>query len=296
MAANDFAHNSVGPNCTQAEFELITGHNFNGQVTGDMLVALDANNLTRRPIGNNAELLRAAATPQWRPGQLIATTVYSSGSGSHVKNSNSNKLLVEGLAGGGGGGGSRANNTAGAFGAGGGSGAYFLRFITSPNSSYAYVVGAGGAGGANNGATGTVGANTTFDAAGTQNLLAPGGGGGTGANRANNAVGWLNTRPGNAGALATGNGAVAGDVFCQGAAGHHGAGGASTSAGGGLGGGKFGGSGGAANAVNQNQNGNNGAYGSGGGGAASTIGASTTPRNAVGGNGGNGFIIVWEFA
>jgi hypothetical protein len=295
--ADEFAHNSVGPNCTQAEFEGILGHLAANQATGDMFFANLTPDIVRWPTGANGEVLRVLIGNSWGVGSLVAMTTYVSGSGTHNKNTFAGKLLVMGVGGGGGGGGSRANN-AGTAGAGGGSGAMFRRLITAPNDSYAYVVGAGGGGGANTGANGSAGAATSFDALGTQNLLAPGGAGGSGQNLASN-INWKVLRPGNGGALATGNGSVAGDVFCQGSAGRQAGGGTSTSVGGGAGGGGWSmgaGLGGNANAANSNQSGGAGSEGGGGGGGATASNAIGTLMNATGGAGGDGIIIVWEFA
>jgi hypothetical protein len=296
--ANEFSHNSVGPSCTQAEFEAIGLHKFNNQATGDMLT-VDANgNHVRLPVGENGERPQATGNNvTYAPGGLIAFSSYTSGSGNHSKNVFTTKMLVHGVGGGGGGGGSRANN-AGTAGGGGGSGAMFRRFIISPNDSYAYAVGAGGGGGANSGANGSAGGNTTFDAGGTQNLLAPGGAGGSGQNLANNSVQKV-LRPGNGGALATGNGSVAGDVFCQGSPGRQAGGGAPTSSCGGAGGSGWmhdAGKGGNANGANANESGSEGRIGSGGGGGATASNAPGTLRNANGGNGGNGIILIWEWS
>jgi len=233
-------------------------------------------------------------------GSLIGIQSVTTGSsGTYSKNVYASKILVLGIGAGGGGGGARANNAA-AIGAGGGSGAFFRRFITSPNSSYSYTVGTGGAGGANTGANGAAGTATLFDNLGTQNLSASGGALGSGMNMASSASIQL-ARPGAGGALATGNGAVAGDVFATGSAGRLGFGvpPVTPTAHGGAGGAGFGGGsgkGGDASATNSNQSGGNGTFGGGGGGGAAASNTIGSLRNANGGNGGNGVLIVWEFA
>jgi hypothetical protein len=300
--ANEFRHNTVGTDLTQAEFEAVGLHIFNNQAAGDMPVATSATQISRLPVGTLGQGLKSnGVMPFWSSDlSLVSVQTFPAGSGTYTKNTNATKILVEGVAGGGGGGGANGNN-AGMGAGGGGGGSYFRRFITSPNTSYSYVVGAGGGRGLYvSGTSGNNGANTTFDAAGTQNLLAPGGalGSGTGSLVSNSNPKICASGAG--GVTATGNGSVAGDVFIAGNPGDIGVSASRTSSHGGAGGSSFfggAGGGGNANAANANGEGNAGGnYGGGGGGGAGSANAAGTFRGGNGGNGGGGILIVWEFA
>jgi len=72
--ANEFIHIDPGAILTKAEFELITGHQFNSQATGDILYASDSTQLSRLGIGSNTNVLEiTGGVPAW---------VASSGTGS----------------------------------------------------------------------------------------------------------------------------------------------------------------------------------------------------------------------
>jgi hypothetical protein len=72
--ANEFIHIDPGEILTKAEFELITGHQFNSQATGDILYASDSTQLSRLGIGSNTNVLEiTGGVPAW---------VASSGTGS----------------------------------------------------------------------------------------------------------------------------------------------------------------------------------------------------------------------
>jgi len=297
--ANEFVHNSVGNNCTQNEWEDVALHKLNNQATGDLVAAISGTQIGRTPVGSAGTILTSMNNEvTYGEDSLIGIFTYISGSGNHNKNQYTTKMLVLGVGGGGGGGGARANN-ASAAGAGGGSGSMFRRFILSPNDSYAYAIGSGGTGGENNGAVGTAGTATTFDALGDQNLSASEGSPAYGQNFASN-VAMKVTRPGNGGAVATGNGSLPGDLFAQGSAGRKGSGGTRLYAAGGRGASGWGAGGKGGNAVtatgNANESGGAGDEGGGGGGGAASSNAVGTIMNANGGNGGNGILIVWEFS
>jgi hypothetical protein len=232
---------------------------------------------------------------------LLNQVVLTAASGTYTTNTYATMIIVEGVGGGAGGGAANCNNAGGA-GGGGGSGAYFRRRISSPNASYSYVCGAGGGGGsATAGANGNNGANTTFDAGGAQNLVAPGGSRGWGtATMVNNSAVKYTGWPGSGGTVATGNNANAanGDLFACGGSGEFGGSSSRTSSWGGHGGdSRLGGSaaGAIAGAANTNNAGTSAVNGGGGGGAAAAANGATI-QSAVGGNGGNGMIIIWEYA
>ena len=82
--------------------------------------------------------------------------VFLTSSGTYSTPSGVKALYVEVVGGGGGGGAAQASAANAAAGSGGGGGGYAAKFIYSPKSSYAYVVGAGGA-------TVTAGGDTSFD-------------------------------------------------------------------------------------------------------------------------------------
>jgi len=64
--ANEFIHIDPGAILTKAEFELITGHQFNSQATGDILYASDSTQLSRLGIGSNTNVLEiTAGVPAW---------------------------------------------------------------------------------------------------------------------------------------------------------------------------------------------------------------------------------------
>jgi len=72
--ANEFIHIDPGAILTKAEFELITGHQFNSQATGDILYASTSTQLSRLGIGSNTNVLEiTGGVPAW---------VASSGTGS----------------------------------------------------------------------------------------------------------------------------------------------------------------------------------------------------------------------
>jgi hypothetical protein len=63
--ANEFSHQTVGADLTQAEYESILGHSFSGQATGDIMYASSATQLSRLPIGTAGYPLVAGASPVW---------------------------------------------------------------------------------------------------------------------------------------------------------------------------------------------------------------------------------------
>lgn len=64
--ANEFRHGTVGTELAQAEYELITGHSFDAQATGDVLYALSATQLSRLAIGSTNAFLRViGGIPAW---------------------------------------------------------------------------------------------------------------------------------------------------------------------------------------------------------------------------------------
>jgi len=72
--ANEFIHIDPGAILTKAEFELITGHQFNSQATGDILYASTSTQLSRLGVGSNTNVLEiTGGVPAW---------VASSGTGS----------------------------------------------------------------------------------------------------------------------------------------------------------------------------------------------------------------------
>ena len=64
--ANEFIHIDPGAVLTKAEFELITGHQFNSQATGDILYASSSTQLSRIGIGSNTNVLEiTGGIPAW---------------------------------------------------------------------------------------------------------------------------------------------------------------------------------------------------------------------------------------
>jgi hypothetical protein len=64
--ANEFIHIDPGAILTKAEFELITGHQFNSQATGDILYASTSTQLSRLGIGSNTNVLEiTGGVPAW---------------------------------------------------------------------------------------------------------------------------------------------------------------------------------------------------------------------------------------
>jgi len=64
--ANEFIHIDPGAILTKAEFELITGHQFNSQATGDILYASNSTQLSRLGIGSNTNVLEiTGGVPAW---------------------------------------------------------------------------------------------------------------------------------------------------------------------------------------------------------------------------------------
>lgn len=289
--ANEFRHNNVGTDLSQAEWEGITTHQFDNQAVGDIPYASAANQISRLPIGNNNQFLTANnGVPQFQTmkGRLIAFQVLTSTSNStYTKNTQATDILVELVGGGGGGGGGNAGANQSSAAGGGGGGAFTRRMIYGAANTYPYQCGAGGG----RGVAGAIGNNgsPTYFANGTANLNAPGGAAGA----ANVAANVFTASMGGAGGVAgTANGSVPGDLLLGGMGGMMGLvsnralsrGGHGGSAGGYVSGSGGGGS---------NTVGNAGVgYGSGGGGGS----AFQNVANIAGGNGAAGCIIVWEFA
>ena len=64
--ANEFIHIDPGSILTKAEYELITGHQFNSQATGDILYASTSTQLSRLGIGSNTNVLEiTGGVPAW---------------------------------------------------------------------------------------------------------------------------------------------------------------------------------------------------------------------------------------
>ena len=64
--ANEFIHIDPGAILTKAEYELITGHQFNSQATGDILYASTSTQLSRLGIGSNTNVLEiTGGVPAW---------------------------------------------------------------------------------------------------------------------------------------------------------------------------------------------------------------------------------------
>ena len=64
--ANEFRHGTVGAALSQAEWESITGHAFDAQVTGDIPYASSATQISRLAIGATGTVLQVAAgLPSW---------------------------------------------------------------------------------------------------------------------------------------------------------------------------------------------------------------------------------------
>jgi hypothetical protein len=164
---------------------------------------------------------------------------------SYVTPAGCTAIYVEAVGGGGGGGGAQNTGSGSGtqFGGGGGAGGLAADFLTvTPDTAYAYVIGAGGNGGSSTGGNGSNGGSTTFTVGGTV-LAAAGGSRGNG--RSNSSANSSGFATGGAGGGATG-----GSLNSAGQGGSY-AGGASFF-GGGIGGG---GNGGSVSAINVGQQG-----------------------------------------
>jgi len=80
--ANELRHIDVGTSLTEAEWEGIDSHQFQGQATGDVLYASSASQLSRLGIGSDTEVLTlASGIPSWAAipaaaaGSLTGTTL-----------------------------------------------------------------------------------------------------------------------------------------------------------------------------------------------------------------------------
>ncbi len=72
--ANEFGHISIGASLTQAEFELITLHQFDSQATGDIAYASSGTQLSRLGIGATDTILSVqGGVPTWRTPANILT-------------------------------------------------------------------------------------------------------------------------------------------------------------------------------------------------------------------------------
>ena len=115
-----------------------------------------------------------ATTSVQVPGRLLKTTTLTTGT-SFTTGPNTNTIKVRAWGAGGGGAGCTSVAAAASAGGGGGAGGYGeVVFAVSPNTAYAYAIGALGAG--NSGAAGSAGGNTTFTV-GSVTLTANGGSG-----------------------------------------------------------------------------------------------------------------------
>jgi hypothetical protein len=216
---------------------------------------------------------------------LKVSVVTATGAGTWTPTAGCRAAYVELVGAGGQGGGAATSSSTCSVGGGGGGGAYSASWITGVSATVAYLVGAGGSGAAA-GATGTIGADTTWastvivakgglggpaQAAGSTVLVQAGGAGGpagtgTGDLKISGGVGGKGTRD-SAAIGFSGDGGAAAFVGSVGATGT---------------GVVAGGTVGAAAAATS--------YGSGGAGAA------TTTTTQAGGAGAGGLIRIWEFA
>jgi len=72
--ANELRHTSVGTVLTQAEYEAVTGHSFDGQATGDMPYASSSTTLSRLAIGTtNQVVIVSGGIPAWSSTVTSAT-------------------------------------------------------------------------------------------------------------------------------------------------------------------------------------------------------------------------------
>lgn len=215
------------------------------------------------------------------PGRLIKSTFLTAGT-SFTTQPGVTKIKIEVQGGGAGGGGCTSVAAAAAAAGGGGAGAYAQKeFVVTPNTAYAYTIGAAG-----NGASGAAGGNggsSTFVVSGTT-VTAPGGTGGPQAVAATT----LTARAGGAGGTVATNGDInsGGEpgrpgvvLIVAGPIGASGPGGPSVFGGGGLG-------------IVAVGNGN-AATGFGAGGGGALTGASAV---RTGGNGTGGCIVVDEYS
>lgn len=132
-------------------------------------------------------------------GRFIKTTLLTTGT-SFTTGPTTNSIRIRGVGGGGGGAGCTSVASAAAAGGGGGGGGYLEKFIAvSPNTAYAYTIGAAGAGAS--GAAGGSGTNSTFVVGATTYTAK----GGTGAPVAT-ASATLTAYPGGAGGAVSTNG------------------------------------------------------------------------------------------
>lgn len=292
--ANEFRHGNVGTDLSQNEWEGVGTHAFDNQATGDIPYASSNTQVSRLAIGANNTILTAnAGVPGWaapasQAGRLLGFQVLTATSNStYTKNAAAVSILVEMVGGGGGGGGANAGANQSSAAGGGGGGSFTRRYIQNAASSYPYHCGAGGGRGVA-GAVGNAG-NATYFANGTENINAPGGLGGAANVQANAFSASLG---GAGGAAGTGNGAVAGDLFLGGMAGHHGYTANRALSRGGAGGSAGGYISGSGNSGNNSAGGAGVGYGSGGGGGS----AFQNVSNQAGGNGASGVIVVWEFS
>ena len=81
--ANELKHISVGTQLTQAEYELITGHQFDAQAIGDLLYASSATQLRRLAVGSAGQFLWVTGgIPAWRT--LAAGDLPAHGAAEHT--------------------------------------------------------------------------------------------------------------------------------------------------------------------------------------------------------------------
>jgi len=254
------------------------------------LADLEADANVARPIvagGTGATTAAAARANILESSYSLNTITYltSGTAATYTTPSGARALRVTGVGGGGGGGGVDGEaGGAAACSSGGSGGGGFQLWITSPEASYTYTIGAGGAGGAAGANDGADGGDTTW--AGASNTATAGGGGG--------GVGHLGTT-GTSGGVAVPGGAFSVSGFSN----YMGAGGQISDrarvSGGNVvtmpssGGSAFGFSGGVSVATTALDN----TVGYGGGGGGVYIGS--TDENRAGGDGGDGIIIVEVF-
>lgn len=94
--ANEFQHKTVGSDLTQAEWEDVTGHQFESQATGDILYASSATQLSRLGIGSEGQALKVAGgVPAWADVAVVKTTDETIQSSTTLQNDD--ELQITGL-------------------------------------------------------------------------------------------------------------------------------------------------------------------------------------------------------
>jgi hypothetical protein len=266
-------------------YDLLIGSSGNVTVANNLTVSgLTASSLVTT--NGSSQLSSTNTLSSTVLGNVTKTTqtILTSGSGTYTTPANVTSIVVEVWGSAGGGAGCATAATASGGGSGGGGGGYSRLRISSPLSTYAYVIDSGGAGGAAGSNAGAAGGTTTF---GTSLLSVTGGGGSLAGVASLNLI---------AGGYTVGGVGSGGDVNLVGGGGNPSfilASGASSngSAVSGSGGNSaFGGNGGIGRRSQGAGSTGNFPGGGGGGGCVINGGASV-----AGGNGAGGMIVVTEF-